>query len=129
MKKKKIIIVVSDYYTDLSKKITTTIIKQLKAKYIHKIVKVPGAFEIPITISRKIKNFDAAIAVGCIIKGKTPHFDHIARASIDGIMRVSLDNKKPIGNCILTCLTKKQALERINKGSEAAKAVTSILSK
>ena len=72
---------------------------------------------------------DAAIAVGCIIKGKTPHFDYIARASIDGIMRVSLDNKKPIGNCILTCLTKKQALERINKGSEAAKAVTSILSK
>ena len=85
MKKKKIIIVVSDYYTDLSKKITTTIIKQLKAKYIHKIVKVPGAFEIPITISKKIKNFDAAIAVGCIIKGKTPHFDHIARASIDAV--------------------------------------------
>ena len=128
MKKKKIIIVVSDYYTDLSIRITENIIKIIKTKYIFKIVKVPGAFEIPVTISRKIKNFDAAIAVGCIIKGKTPHFDHIARASIDGIMRVSLDNKKPIGNCILTCLTKKQALERIKKGSEAAKAVTSILS-
>ena len=129
MKKKKIIIVVSDYYNDLSNRITENIIKRIKTKYIFKIVKVPGAFEIPVTISRKIKNFDAAIAVGCIIKGKTPHFDYIARASIDGIMRVSLDNKKPIGNCILTCLTKKQALERINKGSEAAKAVTSILSK
>ena len=129
MKKKKIIIVVSDYYTDLSKRIIENIIKIIKTKYIFKIVKVPGAFEIPVTISRKIKNFDAAIAVGCIIKGKTPHFDYIARASIDGIMRVSLDNKKPIGNCILTCLSKKQALERINKGAEASKAVISILSK
>ena len=129
MKKKKIIIVVSDYYTDLSKRITENIIKIIKTKYIFKIVKVPGAFEIPVTISRKIKNFDAAIAVGCIIKGKTPHFDYIARTSIDGIMRVSLDNKKPIGNCILTCFSKKQALERINKGAEAAKAVISILSK
>ena len=129
MKKKKIIIVVSDYYTDLSKRITENIIKIIKTKYIFKIVKVPGAFEIPVTISRKIKNFDAAIAVGCIIKGKTPHFDYIARTSIDGIMRVSLDNKKPIGNCILTCLSKKQALERINKGAEASKAVISILSK
>ena len=129
MKKKKIIIVVSDYYTDLSKRITENIIKIIKTKYIFKIVKVPGAFEIPVTISRKIKNFDAAIAVGCIIKGKTPHFDYIARASIDGIMRVSLDNKKPIGNCILTCLSKKQALERINKGADAVKAVISILSK
>ena len=129
MKKKKIIIVVSDYYNDLSNRITENIIKRIKTKYIFKIVKVPGAFEIPVTISRKIKNFDAAIAVGCIIKGKTPHFDYIARASIDGIMRVSLDNKKPIGNCILTCLSKKQALERINKGAEASKAVISILSK
>ena len=129
MKKKKIIIVVADYYTDLSKRMTENIIKIIKTKYIFKIVKVPGAFEIPVTISRKIKNFDAAIAVGCIIKGKTPHFDYIARASIDGIMRVSLDNKKPIGNCILTCLSKKQALERINKGAEASKAVISILSK
>ena len=129
MKKKKIIIVVSDYYNDLSNRITENIIKRIKTKYIFKIVKVPGAFEIPVTISRKIKNFDAAIAVGCIIKGKTPHFDYIARASIDGIMRVSLDNKKPIGNCILTCLSKKQALERINKGADAVKAVISILSK
>ena len=129
MKKKKIIIVVSDYYTDLSKKIIKTIIKQLNAKYLYKIVKVPGAFELPITISKKIKHFDAAIAVGCIIKGKTPHFDHIARASIDGIMRVSLDNKKPIGNCILTCFNYKQALKRKNKGKEAALALNSILYK
>ena len=129
MKKKKIIIVVSNYYSDLSKKITKSIVKLIKGKYNYKIVTVPGAFEIPITISRKFRDFDAAIAVGCVIKGKTPHFEHISRASIDGIMRVSLDNKKPIGNCILTCLSKKQALKRINKGSEAAKAVISILEK
>jgi len=66
--------------------------------------------------------------LGCVIKGKTPHFDFISQASTDAIMRLSIENKKPIGNGIITCLNMKQAILRKKKGREAAEAVTSILS-
>ena len=96
--------------------------------YSIKIIKVPGVFEIPVTISKNIKKHDAFIALGCVIKGETPHFDFISRASTDAIMKLSVDNKKPIGNGIITCLNKKQAKARGKKGKEAARAVISILS-
>ena len=63
-----------------------------------------------------------------MIKGQTPHFDFISQTSTDAIMNLSIDSKKPIGNGILTCLNMKQAKERKKKGSEAAKAVISVLS-
>ena len=93
-----------------------------------KILKVSGVFEIPVTISKNIKKYDAFLALGCVIKGQTPHFDFISRASTDAIMKLSIDNKKPIGNGIITCLTKTQANARKKKGAEAAKAVISVLS-
>ena len=85
-----------------------------------------------ICISKNINSYDAFIALGCVIKGKTPHFDFISQSSIDGIMKLSINHKKPIGNGIITCLNKKQALERSNpkkknKGEEACKAVLSVL--
>ena len=93
-----------------------------------KIIYVPGVFEIPITISRNLKKFDAFIALGCVIKGQTPHFDFISKASTDAIMKLSIESKKPIGNGIITCLNMRQAKERSKKGAEAANAVLSILS-
>ena len=66
--------------------------------------------------------------MGCVIKGQTPHFDFISQASINAIMNLSIDNKKPIGNGIITCLSLKQAKDRKKKGAEATKAVLSILS-
>ena len=101
-----------------------------KQKSIAKIdiIKVPGVFEIPVTISRKIKKYDGVIALGCVIKGETPHFDFISKSTTDAIMFLSITNKKPIGNGIITCLNSSQASERINKGGDAAKAVLSILS-
>ena len=90
--------------------------------------KVPGVFEIPVTISRNIKKFDGFIALGCVIKGETPHFDFISKASTDAIMNLSVNSKKPIGNGIITCLNMSQAKVRKKKGAEAAKAVISILS-
>ena len=89
---------------------------------------MPGVFEIPVIISKYISNFDGVIALGCVIKGETPHFDLISRSVTNGIMNLSIDNKKPIGNGILSCLDKNQALKRTDKGIEAANAVLSILS-
>ena len=88
---------------------------------------VPGVFEIPSVIAINIKNFDAFIALGCVIKGETPHFDFISKAAINGIMNLSINHKKPIMNGIITCLNKKQAKERADpkkkdKGGEAARA-------
>ena len=90
-----------------------------------------GAFEIPIIISRNINKYDAFLALGCIIKGKTPHFNYISKAVIEGIMKLSIEFKKPIRNGVITCLNKKQALERANpmgkdKGGETARAVLSV---
>ena len=66
--------------------------------------------------------------MGCVIKGQTPHFDFISHASTDAIMKLSIENKKPIGNGIITCLNMRQAIARKKKGREAAQAVTSVLS-
>ncbi len=91
------------------------------------VIKVPGAFEIPVMIARNIKKYDGFIAIGCIIKGETPNFSLISNAIINGIMKLSILHKKPIGNAIITCLNKDQAEKRADKGKEAAKAVLEVL--
>ena len=126
--KQKILIVVANYYKDISDKLLSNCIKTLSKKYKLKIYNAPGAFEIPVIISKHLKNFQAAIALGCVIKGKTPHFEYISQSINNGLMNLSIDHRKPIGNGVLTCLNKKQALERTKKGNEAAKAVMSVLS-
>ena len=127
--KKKILIVVSDYYKDISEALLKSTKKYLNKKISLKTIKVPGVFEIPVTISKNIRKFDGFVAIGCVIRGKTAHFDLISKSVIDAIMYISVDNKKPIGNCILTCFNYKQALSRKNKGKEAAHALNSILYK
>ena len=126
--KKKILIVIADYYKDISKGLLKSAINTLPETSIVKIINVPGVFEIPVTISKNIKKFEAFIALGCVIKGKTPHFDFISKATTEAIMRLSVDYKKPIGNGIITCLNFKQAMARKKKGREAAEAVISIIS-
>ncbi len=126
--KKKILIVLADYYKNIANGLLLNAKKELREKYILKTIIVPGVFEIPVTISKNINKFNGFIALGCVIKGKTPHFDYISQSSTDGIMLLSINSKKPIGNGIITCLNMKQAVERKTKGTEAAKAVISILS-
>ena len=124
---KKILIVIADYYEDIS----STLLKSAKSNlnnFSIKVIRVPGVFEIPVTISKNINKYDAFIALGCVIKGKTPHFDFISSATTHAIMNLSITFKKPIGNGIITCLNKKQAKARSLKGSEAANAVIAILS-
>ena len=127
--KKKVLIVVSDYYKDISDALLKSTKNYLNKKISLRIIKVPGVFEIPVIISKNIKKFDGFVAIGCVIRGKTAHFDLISKSVIDGIMNLSIDNKKPIGNCILTCFNYRQALARKNKGKEAAFALNSILYK
>ena len=126
--KKKFLIIVANYYEDISKGLLSSSKRLIPKKSKFEIIKVPGVFEIPITIKKNIKKYDAFIALGCVIKGQTPHFDFISQASINAIMNLSIDNKKPIGNGIITCLSLKQARVRKKKGAEATKAVLSILS-
>ncbi len=123
---KKILIVLSDYYEDISLSLLKSAKNNLD-NFSIKVIRVPGVFEIPITISKNIKKFDAFIALGCVIKGETPHFDFISSSSIRAIMDLSINSKKPIGNGIITCLNMSQAKARGIKGKEAAKAVVSVL--
>jgi 6,7-dimethyl-8-ribityllumazine synthase len=126
--KRKYLIVVADYYRDIANGLLKSAKDKLPKLSIIKIINVPGVFEIPITISKNIRKFDGFLALGCVIKGQTPHFDFISQASTDALMKLSIENKKPIGNGIITCLNMKQAILRKKKGREAAEAVISILS-
>ena len=127
--KKKVLIVVSDYYKDISEALLKSAKKYLNKKISLNIIKVPGVFEIPVIISKNIKKFDGFIAIGCVIRGKTAHFNLISKSVIDAIMNISINSRKPVGNCILTCFNYKQALARKNKGKEAAVALNTILYK
>ena len=113
--KKKILIVIANYYKDISIGLINSAKKEIEKSYIIKEVTVPGVFEIPVTISKNINKYDGFLALGCVIKGKTPHFDFISKATTDAIMNISIKNKKPIGNGIITCLNIKQAIVRKKK--------------
>tara|TARA_B100001057_G_scaffold366731_1_gene370080 strand:+ start:268 stop:657 length:390 start_codon:yes stop_codon:yes gene_type:complete len=125
---KNILIVNANYYQDISSGLLKSALKTIPKKNKIKIINVPGVFEIPVTISRNLKKFDAFIALGCVIKGQTPHFDFISQATTNEIMRLSTETKKPVGNAIITCLNMKQAIARKKKGEEAANAILSVLS-
>ena len=126
--KKKILIVVANYYENIAMSLLNSAKSRIKNKYNIRVINVPGAFEIPVTISKNLNKFNGFIALGCIIKGQTPHFDFISKATTDALMTLSITSKKPIGNGVITCLNKKQAIVRGRKGSEAADAVLSVLS-
>ena len=133
---KKVLIINSNFYKIVSKDLVINVKRKLiPTKYSTSKIDVPGVFEIPIAIRRNIKKFDAFIALGCVIKGETPHFDLICSSTFNAILRLSIDFNKPIGNGIITALNMSQAINRSkkstskknNKGSEAANAVISIL--
>ena len=125
---KNFLIINANYYKDISSGLLKSAINSLPKNSKVKIINVPGVFEIPVTISKNIKKFDGFIALGCVIKGQTPHFDFISRASTYAIMKLSINSKKPIGNGIITCLNMRQARVRKKKGAEATNAVLSVLS-
>ena len=132
---KKILIISSNYYSEISKNLVLNAKNRLLVhKFRLSILEVPGIFEIPIAIRKNIKKFDGFVALGCVIKGQTPHFDLICTSTFNSIQNISIHFNKPIGNGIITALNLNQAYQRSkksnlkpNKGSEAANAVISIL--
>ncbi len=126
--KKKVLIIQANYYKDISAALLKSAKNELKNFAKINIISVPGVFEIPVVISKYLKKYDGFVALGCVIKGQTPHFDFISKSTTDAIMNISVDSKKPVGNGIITCLNRNQALARGKKGKEAANAVKTILS-
>ena len=129
MKNNKVLIVTANYYPEISEELKKRAKRVLTTNIIYEEITIPGVFEIPVVISRNINFYDGFIALGCVIKGKTPHFELISKAVTNAIMNLSITHKKPIGNGILTCLNKKQALKRLDKGEEASTAIVQVLLK
>ena len=132
--KHKILVVTAHYYKNISKNLVYDVKLTLdKSKVKYKIIDVPGVFEIPSVISKNIKKYDGFVALGCVIKEETPHFNFISKTTIEAIMKLSVVSKKPVGNGILTCINIDQATVRSDpsgtkrKGKEAAEAMLSVL--
>jgi 6,7-dimethyl-8-ribityllumazine synthase len=131
--KKKILIVISNYYEDISNNLLKGSINELKSNKIdYDIVYAPGCFEIPFFISKNIKKYKGFIALGCVIRGETYHFDLIANECARKIMEISNKYLKPIGFGVLTCNNLQQAkirshIRKKNKGKEAANACIKLL--
>jgi 6,7-dimethyl-8-ribityllumazine synthase len=87
------------------------------------VVQVPGALEIPLALQWLAQSgrFDALVALGCVIRGETYHFEVVAGESARGLMDVSLEFGIPVGNGILTAEDEAQALARLDKGAEAVR--------
>ena len=133
---KKVLIINSNYYKVISQNLVINAKRKLILnKFSLSKIDVPGVFEIPIAIRNNIKKFDGFVALGCVIKGQTPHFNLICNSTFNAILKLAIDFNKPIGNGIITSFNLNQAIRRRkkssikipNKGSEAANAVISIL--
>ena len=129
----KILIVASDYYKNISENLINGSKQLLKKKnYEYDIIFAPGCFEIPFLIKKNINNYLGFIALGCVIRGETYHFEIIANECGRKIIDLSLEFNKPIGFGILTCETFEQAFIRSdilqkNKGGEAANACVNLI--
>ena len=133
---KKILIVNANYYKEVSNKLLLSTKKKFHNQRVKmSIIYVPWIYEIPIVIRKNIKKFDGFVALGCVIRGQTPHFDFICLSTFNAILNLSITFNKPIGNGIITANNINQAHQRCkstnskkrNKGVEAANAVMSIL--
>jgi len=137
--KKKILLVCSPYYTDITNNLIKGASELLKSKSVdYEILNVPGALEVAPAIklildkSQKKPIFDGFVALGCVIKGETYHFEIVANESSRALTNLSINYSIPIGNGILTVLNKDQAIIRsdpnqLNKGADAALACLSLI--
>ena len=133
--KKKILIVQSIYYKEISNGLRNGAINYInkhKDNFTLEILDAPGSFEIPFIINKNNEKFDGFVALGCIIKGETYHFELISNEVARKIMDLNISINKPIGFGILTCDNIEQArirsdINKKNKGAEAARACIAML--
>ncbi len=133
-KRYKFLIVASNFYPKITNGLLNGAISELeKLEFSYEVFKVSGSLEIPVQVSILLdKNkYDAVIALGCIIKGKTDHYEFIASAITNSLLSISVDRKIPVLNTVLTCSNIKQATERsskrLNRAREAVLAAVSVL--
>ena len=134
MKKYKFLLVASNFYPEITLNLLKGAQKYLKKnghKYDTTFTK--GSLEIPTKISIKLNKhkYDAVVAIGCIIKGKTDHYEFISNAITITLLELSIQKKLPISNSVLTCRNIKQAKERssnkLNRAKEAVEAAIAVL--
>jgi len=131
--KKKILIVISNYYDEIGNNLLKGSTDELNLHKIdYDVLYAPGCFEIPFLISKNIEKYAGFVALGCVIRGETYHFDLIANECARKIMDLSNNFLKPIGFGLLTCENIEQAKIRSNvgeknKGKEAANACIKLL--
>lgn len=125
-----ILIVTAQFNSQITQKLEDSAIAELNAQKIpYKIIKVEGAVEIPVTIQHflQTKKFKAAIALGCVIKGGTDHYEMVLKSCTEGLTRLALDEKTPIIQGVLACHDFTQAWERKNLGKEYAKTAIKMI--
>ena len=124
----KVLIIISKYYKDIAENLLKSAVNFLEEKHVFfDIIEVPGALEIPqafnfqANISKTITAYEGFIALGCVIKGETYHFEIVSNETNRGLINVALKHSFPLGNGIITAYNYDQALKRsFNKGKEAA---------
>jgi 6,7-dimethyl-8-ribityllumazine synthase len=134
------LIVEARFYDDIQDALLQGAVAELKAAGVsHEVITVPGALEIPAAIAIAIeagekngKAYDCAVALGCVIRGETIHFEIVSMESSRGLMDLAIEKKFPLGNGILTVNTEEQAWARaraneLNKGGDAARAALAML--
>jgi 6,7-dimethyl-8-ribityllumazine synthase len=138
--KARVLVVEARYYDAIADTLLAGVRRALdEAGASHDVVTVPGALEIPTALAIALdaavarrKPYDGAVALGCVIRGDTIHFEIVSEQSARGVMDVSMARKIPIGNGILTVNNEDQATVRANldegdKGGEAARAMLSLV--
>ena len=134
----RVLIVEARFYDDIQDALLEGAVTEIKAAgATHEVITVPGALEIPAAIAidaaaEKGKPYDAAIALGCVVRGDTIHFEIVSQESSRGLMDLAIARKFPLGNGILTVNTEAQAWARaraseLNKGGDAARAALAML--
>lgn len=127
----RIAIVVSEFNREITQELLKAAQEELQRSGVSEIeiFWVPGAFELPAAVKRLAQSgrYDGILPLGCVLKGETAHFEHIARAVTDGLMRVTLECDTPIVFGVLTPYTEEQAWARIYKGAEVAKSLIELI--
>ena len=129
MTNRKVLIIISKYYKDISENLLKSAVTFLEQHSIlYDVIEVPGALEIPqvlnyqVDISKNIRRaYEGYIALGCVIKGETYHFEIVSNETNRGLMKIALKHSLPLGNGVITAYNYDQALKRsLDKGKEAA---------
>jgi len=132
----KVAIISASWHTDICAALVAGVVKAMNEYAVsYEVSYVPGSFELPLAAQKALDNgFDAAVIVGLVLKGETPHFEYVCQGVTQGVMDVQLSRSKPVGFGVLMCTDMSQAIARIggagskeDKGYDAGNAALALL--